>query len=545
MDITEILVNVARFLDRGTLVTATRVCIHWNEVFSPRLYRWISDTHSLPSPQAMARYAQHLQFLKFDVKRGHQRTTGLEAFILQPAQCCRILDLELVFDGCKDDILLWQSAALVSLNKGLKQLRISDQNGGVYLTRPCWSIFLSGCPRTLLGLVLDSVLLTNKDSEQLYILGQTLLKLEIVRCNIHADGFINSPQFPKLEALRVVGAQASLLNQLLWIQQCPNLKKLHWDGTNTRETPHAEICQGIKPHQWLHLQDLTFRNDTRRYSDTQISLMLDSCGFLRKLDVSCSKFWFRAITALERHFPTLESLSLRHCHDLQSRMCNWILRSCPRLTRFCGGMLSTHDMVVGRGSAFARLKEIKMDSSTDAKKLQQEIAAHEVDVEDENLGGQGLIKLMAECRVKMDLMLDHPWVCSGLEHLETKVSSKHATSRGWDLQVFRELSKLKQLRHLDIWYVGNSNNNSSNPTLSEESLYLDLPSGLDQLSSLGQLRRLLFGGTGQKMVEEDVLWILKQWPHLAEISSNFNTDKDISAKLRKLVVDSNSKITLR
>ncbi|KAG0057706.1 hypothetical protein BGZ83_005645 [Gryganskiella cystojenkinii] len=555
MDIPEVLFICASFLDCGTLASCSRVSKQWHQTLIPVLYQCIHDQNS-PSTEALTHYAQHIRYLSRTInnleqkqeqeQQQQQHSKSLSVFSFRPVQCCNLKGLTLTFKNCQEDTEPWQAAILVGLNPGLLKLKITDDGR---LVRPSWGQLFAQCGRHLQELVLSSVRLGPTETEQLLTLGPSLVKLELENSHITwSSTFTATPQFPQLSQLIVRNGSDST-RAFDWIRQCPKIELLYWDGFKSAAILNKTTCQTLRTHrQWASLQDITLLSPRYPMSDSHVAAVLDSCGPLRAVNVGCSRFYYTALSSMERHFGTLETLGLKYCRWIPSWMCRYIFESCSNLKSFYGGVIDAHDLVVGRGAESSRERQFKEDSKADEKHLEK-ITASKDGVKEENEDLEELKSIMARYATAREPVGEiRPWVCLDLVHLETNVRIQGA-GRGWDGHVFERISKLQKLEYLDIWFdsdaYGGTTTAASTAGRKIRSLCLDLPSGLDRLTPLQELEVLLFKkSSNQGMEEEDVQWILDHFPRLAKISSNFNMDEETSAKLKQMVVDSQKAITV-
>jgi hypothetical protein len=202
LKIPEILLNVGAFLDRDSLAAAVQVSKQFNQVLTPILYRIIWDNHPQPTATSLAKYAQHIHHLKFNMRAEFQKTFDLGLYTVHPAQCCnlKVLELTLMTDGFRPDLL--EPILLVALNPNLVKLMITDQSYN--FPRKCWRQMLSRCNRSLKELSFKFLALTAEGTEQLLALGPSLKRLSIDQCEIKPPTDASAqPHFPLLDVLKV------------------------------------------------------------------------------------------------------------------------------------------------------------------------------------------------------------------------------------------------------------------------------------------------------------------------------------------------------
>ncbi|KAG0056989.1 hypothetical protein BGZ83_002596 [Gryganskiella cystojenkinii] len=542
MDLPEIIEAIGEFLDKDTLAVATLVSSLWNRVLTPFLYRSIGNNHRQPSVLALAHNAPHIRLLDFDMNSSFQKRENLGLYSMHPVRCHNLLRLSLTFRSGQDENDLWDGVVLVAMNQSLFLLRIDG--GALLMARSCWRQLFAQCSRSSLReLILKFVHTDAQGTEQLMRLVPFIAKLELERCQFSAiDQHVtrsssSSFLFPRLKHLRIERGFETNLQQLEWIQQCPNLDYLHWDTTGTTRAAKVSIQQILRTRRWPQIQSLALFDWSIPLSDSHVALVLNSCGPLETINVAGSEFWHRSLYALRRHFETLQGLNLRFCKNVRSSMAQYLLCSASRLRCFYGGVMSAHELVRGRGANEARVRQVQKDAELDTRIRSRMMQNGEEEEDSEELD---TIIAGYDSRGGLDMQ---SWLCRGLTQLKVPITFQQGCPRGWDEQVFEALSVLESLQVLEVWQVHVLNDDGSSVS-DVRALFLDLPSGLGRLATIKGLRILSFHGSNQEMREEDLRWILNQWPSLEQISSNFHADKGLCAELRKMVVESNRSIRL-
>ncbi|KAG0320128.1 hypothetical protein BG000_003687 [Podila horticola] len=129
-------------------------------------------------------------------------------------------------------------------------------------------------------------------------------------------------------------------------------------------------------------------------------------------------------------------------------------------------------------------------------------------------------------RLSSRIIQGGPWVCTQLKVFKAEIVIKHQDQEGIRAQsraVFERLSKLEDLTTLII-------RGNSAESITRQGPDLRLESGLDQLSTLRNMRRLDFKFTKQNMSAEDVAWIKTHWRRLEQVEGRCNENGVLSCQ---------------
>ncbi|GJJ71313.1 hypothetical protein EMPS_03663 [Entomortierella parvispora] len=150
-----------------------------------------------------------------------------------------------------------------------------------------------------------------------------------------------------------------------------------------------------------------------------------------------------------------------------------------------------------------------------------------------------LNKIMAQLAGSHDVQRVKPWVCLKLVHLETSIEfpSGHKLV-DWDEQVFQQISKLNHLEYLDIGRPSSVRGHKDGV----RGLQLKVRYGMGLLALIKDLHTLHFVDTCQRMDEQDLLWILHQWPNLKSMTRSLHEDEGIRRTLRRLALETAPKL---
>ncbi|KAG0057711.1 hypothetical protein BGZ83_005650 [Gryganskiella cystojenkinii] len=560
MDRPEVALSISQYLDRNTLASTTLVSKAWRRAFTPLLYKTINPDHPQPTREVIALHANHIHNLFFDINSKYQKPLGLDAF----SPCSSLIDLAVCFNKTTSESTHMKTTSLVSQNQQTLT-RLLLQDSGTTIERLGWRKLFATCGPNLRSLQLKTLQLRVQDLQKLWDqLGPTLVELELFWCQFDEVPFNAEPQFPNLEVLKMVEAFPSASQELEWVKQSPNLKALYWFKNDPNPEANKIFCRGLGNGYWPQLERLALRNEQQQLSDALIARVLDCCASLKTLDVSLSGFWIGSLSALERHFLSLEELHLINCRHVQSWMMAMVLRSCPNLMVLRGGELKAHEIVEGPASHTARLYQIEKDQVTNEIIRDQEIETNDMNDRHQhhkgsttsgtkgsrgNKGGKDMDSYKVDLfmtgynglRVK-NLETLRPWACQGLQVLQIVISLPNETESEWDKQVFEQISSLTKLRILDI----RASESTYGPEQGIRGVRFDLDSGMGKLAGLKHLETVIFEGQYQKMTEADVRWILKHWPMLKEIHHKFHNEEKIHQNVEeKFKAKSNSDENIR
>ncbi|KAK3827374.1 MAG: hypothetical protein J3R72DRAFT_457058, partial [Linnemannia gamsii] len=517
MDIPEIILLIGDSLPRCSLATCVRVCKLWHKLLAPLLYRTINSLYRpSPSIEGMARHVEHIRNLILQLhEEAPLMEDGISVFLSHPIQCRGLHTLTILGVGHDNRHGKSSCEALILLNQ---QLRYLDICNGDLTSQLSWRVVFSQCSPFLQTLTLSGSRLSKKETAQLMELGRRLKSLDISDCHCVWSEFTVEPQFPMMTSLKISGLFKRPAQELCWFVQCPQLRTLDWKIYRIIHDMFATGLEfrNLQSRPWKQLQRLEL---TSNLSDSQLAQIMTACSPLREVSIMKSGFWLRSLAALEKHSETLEGLRLYEGDGLRSWMCHWIAASFPKLGSLKVGRVFAHELVMGSRAEEARRSQLAKDTIDDDEMLQKEIAT----------GQHEMVDVLNEAMVRFAAMRDvlgvRPWVCLKLVHLTMCFAFPLEQAMvDWDEQVFRQISKLDCLESLNL---GQSVIHDENT----RGLQLKAQSGLILLAPLKKLVTLKFVGTHQNLDEQDLLWILNQWPSLREISGGLHEDKEIREKL--------------
>ncbi|KAI7831656.1 hypothetical protein BC939DRAFT_472774 [Gamsiella multidivaricata] len=237
--------------------------------------------------------------------------------------------------------------------------------------------------------------------------------------------------------------------------------------------------------EFPEMQVLDLNLDESLSQNHQLEI-IQSCPRLTAFSFEDSLFSHEAFQSLARHFPQLTSVNLQWCLQVTSAISHKILTSCPELIEFRADFLDARDIL--------GLRAEDDDTAVEERK----------------------------CNSK-------DWIYLKLRILDIYICGLQGKPIEWHRQVFRQLSRLKELRTLEI-FPRNFNRGNS-----QDGIDLRIEAGLDMLSSLKYLEVLCFAGIRQQMDEMDVRWMVEAWPRLRRIEGSLHHLPERRNKLKMIL----------
>ncbi|KAG0230656.1 hypothetical protein B0O80DRAFT_463018 [Mortierella sp. GBAus27b] len=476
MDLPENRISVARFLKDKDLCAAARVCKSWNVCFTPTLYyrvQW-SIVSGRPSTRGVRANGDHIRVLGLfmDQTVFTKHCTKLESVIIETS--------------------LWNSEGwtqfleLLRRNPDIKSVDISHSS----MRR----ISLVGVMEALSSLSSLSKLeiraswMEQNCMELIFDMAVRLEKLTIYGfMNAFPESFERWPCFPAMQVLHIDGSgDFSTQRQLEIIRRCPELRSLTWEDSATISCPTSDLYNLFKT-QCPKIEELDLRTDWLS-TDKDLAMILDTFRPLAFLRLNDPQFGEMSFQALTKHFASLRQLHFDALPALTNEMVQRIMTSCPNLTRLSA----------------VQLKACHILGFPDGEKTTDDGTA------------------MTQPTSPQD------WVCTRLEFISITICGLEGKPQDWNRGVLRQLGRL---RRLDTLRVGQ--NSSQDPI--QDGLDFRMEAGLDELTGLKWIRDIDFGNSHQQLEEQDVQWMIKEWPSLESVEGKLNNDRKKSAKFRKML----------
>ncbi|KAF8968434.1 hypothetical protein BGZ46_010865 [Entomortierella lignicola] len=376
---------------------------------------------------------------------------------------------------------------MIRVNQGL--LEFQDDSGIFAETQECMNA-LSRCPNLKKLSVKYADFERTRASELFFNICTRLEELEICYSSV-SDGILmgNWSQFPSIRSLRFEYFMGPSTSQILeFIQKCPQLESLYWSIT-CDDFPVSEVCQ-LPSAYCPRLTYLTFRTQDQSYlTDHSIAEILNGYPILTGFSINESEFGPLAFQSLCRHFSRLKALDLGSSPNITSLMVQKILTACQNLRSFHAPSLEVGDI----------FGTIQQNDKLD-------------------VGGDGGYKGQSTCQQE--------WVCVNLCELKVLICGLGTAPAECHRKLLQQLAKLERLEILDISHHDRKVRNFS------DSIDMRLDAGLDILKGLKRLQVIGFNGLLQSIDDQEINWVLKEWPNLRQIRGVIHP---IKSKRRELV----------
>ncbi|KAK3833133.1 MAG: hypothetical protein JOS17DRAFT_92976 [Linnemannia elongata] len=361
-----------------------------------------------------------------------------------------------------------------------------------------------------------------------------LESLNLEGCSLRQldDEYYKGLQFPRLKHIKFGRIKDwSLWSQLLFIRQCHELETLNWRVPRLG-LPVQGFCDALET-AWPNLVSLTLPES--RLSDGDLARILTAVSPLTTLSIRRSDFGEFAFRALMQHFRTLRQLDLFQCPGLGSDMTQHILENCPLLESFEGNKLLLRDVAQGlcggrrRGWSCHGLRVLDVH-------LAGHSSAVAVDHHKDVLSVQWMVySQLAKMNNLVSLSIGgrsaHPHPHP--HGVEPAVAPTEAAPPVLPLHysatpevVTTPSSSGSALFASPRGYTERSGRSSTRTSRRRiDGLHLSLDDGLGQLSTLRNLRFLRFTGLDQEMEEDDVRWMIEQWPELRVLQGKLHSNE--------------------
>ncbi|KAF9192256.1 hypothetical protein BGZ49_003449 [Haplosporangium sp. Z 27] len=470
LDLLEIRLHLAQFLDMAQLTAVVAVCKSWSATFSPFLFSHIhwsnsnqENNMSLSAIQANKDMFQSLQL------NSHSLETILKVSF---TKLTRIH----VAASCWDYPLCDSLSRLIIENIELRLIQI---NVGELANPHQLMEALSSC-LNLKTLSLACLSLDHQTTQLLFQICTHLEDMDFSYISMPSDWELDQDlKFPKMKTLRLGTVDGFHLHQqLLLIRNCSCLKSLRWGIDEDVIFPYPELCK-ILVEDCLDLSELHFEEEfDLPIPDEDLARIFDSFTILTNFSAPRTMFGKNAFQSLQQHFNHLVNLQVRSSPMMTSPMVQVIMMSCPQLVVFFATYLDARD-ILG------------------------------VDSEEEQTGVVG--------RNTAKDLDSRDWVCLKLKELRLHICGLEGKPE-WQRPVLTQLARLTRLEWVNFSCVEWGSE-------VRDGLDLRLSAGLDILGKLKRIESLMFLGLKQEMDEQEVRWMMQRWPRLANLFGNIHFNK--------------------
>ncbi|KAF9298319.1 hypothetical protein BGZ88_007164 [Linnemannia elongata] len=535
LNLAEIIIAIGSFLPRRSIVACLQLNSSFHSLLAPLIYNDLKlfsrrSVSKRPTTETLVRYAHlvhdlsinsfvslayltagynNLRSISFSSHKGNQAAQlGTDDEILDAL-------LQLLQDnpGLKswslDDpwpqipAIIWKAVAESTTEPNvlcLYNTTVSEE------ARP-W--FLKACRKTR-QLVLERVTIQGSEKSSNNITG-------------HTD---TPPSFsPQSVQFKIVPG-LSMIDQLEFLSRCPHLQDVFWEPVS--QDTHRQLQQATEQElmsmraairrffqhtTWPHLKSVTVRklgdfpdsSLASRLTVESLDHILESilAGRLEQLVCKGSVLGAAGLRFLSRQFSNLSVLTGRRCAVISSPVVQQLLESCPQLTTIDVAELHIRDIRKGEPWVCTRMVDLSFSFNLWLEK-----------------GDVGW----------------RDFACSPLsdtdqDALETTrfIQDQHC--------VFDQLSRLTALKCLDVQvyplrFNGVAGSGGS-VMLHYGELDFRISHGLEMLSTLKELRSLIFYGTFQRLQRDDVEMMVAQWPQLDCLNGRLAADNELDTSLGK------------
>ncbi|KAG9061017.1 hypothetical protein KI688_007646 [Linnemannia hyalina] len=372
-----------------------------------------------------------------------------------------------------------------------------------------------------------------------------LESLNLEGCSLRQldDEYYKGLRFPRLRHIKFGRIKDwSLWSQLLFFRQCHELRTLNWRVPRLG-FPVQGLCDALET-DWPNLVSLTLPES--RLSDGDLAKVLAAALPLTTLSIRRSDFGESSFQALKRHFRTLRQLDLFQCPSLGSDMTQYILESCPLLESFEGNKLLLRD--VAQGLCGGRRRGW---SCHGLRVLDVHLAGHSstmaVDHYKDAFSAQWMVYSQL---AKMDNLVSlsiggksaHPHPHPHPHGVEPAVAPTEVAPPVLPLHnaAIPEVATTPSSSGPALFAPRSYTERSGRPSARTsrrriDGLHLSLDDGLGQLSTLRNLQFLRFTGLEQEMEEDDVRWMIEQWPELRVLQGKLHSNERRQDVLKSLL----------
>ncbi|KAF8934780.1 hypothetical protein BGZ58_005453 [Dissophora ornata] len=342
LDLPEIRLCIARYLNIYDQVQCLQVCKAWHQTFAPFVWTEAMIVGNPageflrgPSPEAIERHRDlvvHLRFEDHFDKCYALHYPKLQALWLHTTEG----------SACNLFRQAHHPTAVIAANPSLVDIAL------VKVEMPSGAHFWTAVGELPLleTMVMGMVSIADKTAVHAFWQAcQKLEKLFMASVSMSGGGFdFDRLNFPRLETLalkRLVGVDVA--EQLWMIVQCPFLKELCWEVEMKGINVFWEDYPSRFPNgAWPNLKSLQLGHNIQ---DSDVALALGGVWQAEELTLLGVYFGPLASKAIHRHFSTLRMVDLGVCFHADSSTMLQILVSCPLLEEFYAPVIFADDIV--------------------------------------------------------------------------------------------------------------------------------------------------------------------------------------------------------
>ncbi|KAF9897204.1 hypothetical protein BX616_006013 [Lobosporangium transversale] len=490
----EVRVAIGKLLNPDSLIACACCCREWHDSFIRLLWHSVvfrktgARISTLPPLALLERHKHLIQYLTVN---------GCNVPVYLSLQGCSLLT-NLTLQGRlfrqspSEDWLHYWTLLISNHSSTLQTINVHCISGANVSGGFCSAI--ASCCR-LEALHLEGLLVPQVRGAELWDACRNIKTLTL--CGMQFPKWDNT--FVGVSRLRrlIVKSPISGVNGLEWIQHCPELRSLHWQGyEQALQFPRKQFVQALVCGAWPHLEELHM--DDTAWCDESLGTALEGIRSLVTLRATISSFGPLSMRAIEKHSSTVVTLDLTNCLMLKGPIIQKILSSMTALKYLSVGRIGYMDVVRGSPWASVNLQELTINIDMSSPRLSE----HE----------------------DLDSSYQSDKSKTTLNDLD---SSAFTTHQKLVYSRIASLTKLRVLHLKSFWLTGEG---IWSPTLD-----LTLSAGLDYLSPLKELWSFSFMGNPQKMGMEEIEWMAQNWPRLAKLTGRLSTDPDTYYEMKRLL----------
>ncbi|KAF9994552.1 hypothetical protein BGZ79_000688, partial [Entomortierella chlamydospora] len=355
LEIPEILLSIADYLEQRHVVKCLKVCRSWNELLKPLIWEsvTIGYNHGMISPEGPAHdcfiaHSHHVTDLEI------VPPSNLEQYTTFP----NLHTLKIHYNRYEYKSLeLYQidMARFIALNPSLVYLSLG-LNYVIDTDKQLWEA-VSSLPR-LRRLRVFGVGLVEDELDAFWEVFSKLEFADLVRVRFPVLGLqLAERSFPRIRKLSISLAR---IKELEIIFRCMNLQELEWD-TYENNSIHYTFANDIERGLAPKLERLRIRcTSPRLIFDEDLERIIGCMQQIKSLSLDQTEFGLLSFRALRRHFSTLADLDLYFNGSVTSAMNQELLCSYPLLEKFQSKYISAKDVVEGGEWVCLSLKILKL-----------------------------------------------------------------------------------------------------------------------------------------------------------------------------------------
>ncbi|KAG0031569.1 hypothetical protein BGZ81_000981 [Podila clonocystis] len=351
----EVVLLVANYVNPKDAAAPSLVCSIWYTVFRPLIWQTcdISDDRlhpeeqplgqKRPRPEDMVQNAHHIREL---ICNGSSFST----FANIP--CSRLKKLRFHNVTYASRPQWWsQLTQLLVQNDQLETIDFDGANEAS--TLEFWETLVS---RPMLTYVRMNTVHMSADQFAIFWNGSRgLRQMELYDINIPCTPDFIEERLETLSDLEAITISHLAATALLIL--CPGLRSFRWQNYDSEGDAQLQMLAFLLGrHHFPHLERL----QVTQVDDLELATCLSAMGRVKELVIEGNHFGLLSFNALERHFATLQRISLESLFSFPSRPILEILESCPLLKYIRVPKLKASAIMLGKPWVCLDLEEFRV-----------------------------------------------------------------------------------------------------------------------------------------------------------------------------------------